>query len=293
MSDQGMLLPGQRLRAEREARGMSQNEAARRLNLTVTYVEALEADDYDRLPEAAFVKGYIRNYARELDLPGDELASVYSEMMAEEEEAEAVPESVEVMPSRWRWRWSLVAGTVAVLLAIAVAVVFWLDNNAGTAPAEDAQAGVPPVAEDAGADEDGPVPGAAEPASGTSGPETAPEQPAGGESAPESPESEPGAMARSPTQAPAERSNPATDRLVMTFSAECWLRVIDARGRKLFEGRRGSGTRLSLTGAAPFSIRVGNASAVRGVTINDRDVAMPSGAPGEVVRMSVPRNGSE
>mgnify|MGYP000379632154 CR=1 FL=1 len=92
MSEEGRVLPGQRLRAEREAQGISQEDVARRLNLTVTFVQALEADEYERLPEATFVRGYIRNYARELELPADELAEAFSEVMQAQEET---PETVD------------------------------------------------------------------------------------------------------------------------------------------------------------------------------------------------------
>lgn len=281
MSEQGKLQPGQQLRAEREARGMTQEEAARRLNLTVTYLEALEADDYERLPEAAFVKGYIRNYARELELPGDELAEAYSSIM--EEQAEEVPETVEVMPSPKRRRWVLVAVVVTVVVIVS-AVVIW---QQGTSEAPEAQAsaetdtGAAQVAEDAQTDEAG-------------GADSSPDSPVGEtqpSSSGSSSEGEPEADEAGPTNetgADASVAEAAPDRLVMTFSGECWVRVTGAEGRDLFEGRRGAGVPLTLTGAAPFSIRVGDASAVSGITVNDEDVSMPSGAPGQVVRLSVP-----
>lgn len=289
MSEAAMRLPGQRLRAEREARGMSQEEAARRLNLTVTYVEALEADDYERLPEAAFVKGYIRNYARELELPGDELASVYAEMMVEE--AEEVPERVEVMPSAARRRWlPLALGGVGVLVVV-IALVLWQSGGAGPAPKDDSGSSGAPVAGQPGPDQSAPAPQPADAGAGDGETRAAPAPEEQGQGEPGS-RSEPGTMANGQTEGEAGGAATA-DHLMVTFSGECWVRVTDAEGRKLFEGRRDSGAPLSLTGTAPFSVRFGDASVVDAVTVNDRKVAVPTGTPGQVVRMSVAPNPSE
>ena len=69
---------GRRLRSAREGKGLSLEEAARELHLAVRRVEALENGDPDQLPPAAFVVGYIRNYARLLGLPPEELVDEYS-----------------------------------------------------------------------------------------------------------------------------------------------------------------------------------------------------------------------
>lgn len=72
---------GRRLRAAREGKGLSLEEAARELHLAVPRVEALEKGDPDGLPPAAFVTGYIRNYARLLGLPAEELVDEYAQAL--------------------------------------------------------------------------------------------------------------------------------------------------------------------------------------------------------------------
>ena len=71
MSANETVLPGERLRRAREEKGLSQEEACKHLRLSTSYMRALEQDDYDRLPEAPFIKGYLRNYARFLGLPAE------------------------------------------------------------------------------------------------------------------------------------------------------------------------------------------------------------------------------
>ncbi|MCZ4060464.1 cytoskeleton protein RodZ [Pantoea sp. LMR881] len=60
-------------------------------------------------------------------------------------------------------------------------------------------------------------------------------------------------------------SEPATDpnAVVMTFSADCWLEVTDATGKKLFSGLQRSGGKLSLAGTAPYRLKIGAPSAVQ------------------------------
>ncbi|WP_343554285.1 cytoskeleton protein RodZ [Pantoea sp.] len=59
-------------------------------------------------------------------------------------------------------------------------------------------------------------------------------------------------------------SQPAGDpnAVVMNFKADCWLEVTDATGKKLFSGLQRSGGKLSLSGTAPYRLKIGAPSAV-------------------------------
>jgi len=81
----------------------------------------------------------------------------------------------------------------------------------------------------------------------------------------------PSATTNAPSTAPqmpvgaAAVSEPAADpnAVVMTFSADCWLEVSDATGKKLFSGIQRSGGKLSLAGTAPYRLKIGAPSAVQ------------------------------
>ena len=51
--------------------------------------------------------------------------------------------------------------------------------------------------------------------------------------------------------------------LVMNFSADCWLEVTDANGKKLFSGLQRSGGKLSLAGQPPYRLKIGAPAAVQ------------------------------
>ena len=60
--------PGEQLRRAREGYGWTLEDVTGNLNLTVEVVRALESGDRDALPEAAFVRGYLRAYARLMEI---------------------------------------------------------------------------------------------------------------------------------------------------------------------------------------------------------------------------------
>lgn len=66
---------GNALRSAREARGETVLDVAHALKLAPKQVEALELERFDLLPGRAFVRGFLRNYARHLGLDGDRLVA--------------------------------------------------------------------------------------------------------------------------------------------------------------------------------------------------------------------------
>ncbi|STI80733.1 putative regulatory protein [Escherichia coli] len=51
--------------------------------------------------------------------------------------------------------------------------------------------------------------------------------------------------------------------LVMNFTADCWLEVTDATGKKLFSGMQRKDGNLNLTGQAPYKLKIGAPAAVQ------------------------------
>jgi cytoskeleton protein RodZ len=86
------------------------------LHLTVHYIKALENDAYHKLPGTTFVKGYIRAYARFLNLDVNEVLAIYERNNVS---AETLGNSTE-SPSRNRrrhdqtFRWAVVTAVIIV-----------------------------------------------------------------------------------------------------------------------------------------------------------------------------------
>jgi cytoskeletal protein RodZ len=71
------ITPGSLLKKARMAKGMSEREAADRLNLMPNYVAILERDDYQALRSPPFARGYVKAYGRLLGLDECHLMSVF------------------------------------------------------------------------------------------------------------------------------------------------------------------------------------------------------------------------
>ena len=71
--------PGEQLRAAREAAGMSVHEISTHMRLDSRIILALESDDYEQLPAPTFIRGYLRGYARLLDLPPEPIIQSFEQ----------------------------------------------------------------------------------------------------------------------------------------------------------------------------------------------------------------------
>ncbi len=64
---------GSQLRQRREAQSLSLDQVAQATHIKLHYLEALEADEFDRLPSAAQLRGFLRAYGDYLKLNTDDL----------------------------------------------------------------------------------------------------------------------------------------------------------------------------------------------------------------------------
>lgn len=76
--------PGAQLSASRQQKGFTQEYVASKLHLRVRVIQLLEADDYERLPQAVFIKGYLRAYAKLLGVDFAPLLEQYNSMQVQE-----------------------------------------------------------------------------------------------------------------------------------------------------------------------------------------------------------------
>ena len=128
---------GKILREQREKLGLGIGDVAALIKLAPRQIEALEAEDFKQLPEPAFVRGFVRSYAKILHLDNRPLLALLPE--ARMTTAEMIPPSVGVpFPTEQvSQRQSLNLLGAALLLAVAAAVFsmwhFKLPFNGSTA----------------------------------------------------------------------------------------------------------------------------------------------------------------
>jgi len=117
---------GPRLKAERERRGLSSQKAADELHLDGWIIDALEAEDYQRIGPSVYAKGHLKRYADLLGLPPAEIMAGYDSRAQAPRAPAPQPVTVRVRtdePAAGALPWPQIAGgAIAVLLAVGL---FW------------------------------------------------------------------------------------------------------------------------------------------------------------------------
>ncbi len=89
---------GENLRREREALGVSLEDISAATKISVRLLQAIEDEDFDRLPGGVFNINFVRQYARHLGLEEEGIISEYRRLTAPPVEP-AAPQRV--VPSEW------------------------------------------------------------------------------------------------------------------------------------------------------------------------------------------------
>src|SRR5579862_4767390 len=66
---------GETLRREREKQNLDLDQVSRELKISTRFLEAIEQENFDRLPGGVFAKSFVRQYARMLNLDEEEVAA--------------------------------------------------------------------------------------------------------------------------------------------------------------------------------------------------------------------------
>ena len=85
VEQQGEISVGPRLQKARMEKKLSQVEVAEKLFLTTQIIEFLDDGAFEQIPKKAFIRGYIRAYARVVGLEGSELVAAYDAEVGRDE----------------------------------------------------------------------------------------------------------------------------------------------------------------------------------------------------------------
>ncbi len=127
---------GDHLRREREMRGVTIEEVAAATRISPRFLEALENEQWERLPGGAFNRGFIRSVARYLGLDEENMVAEYALETKGLNESAAAPESnAQGMPRDLR---PVIVGAVIVAL-IVLGLIFAIHQYRTAARARAAQ----------------------------------------------------------------------------------------------------------------------------------------------------------
>lgn len=262
ITEQPTFSVGGALRDARQQLGLSIDEVAGRTKFAPRQIEALEADNFADLPEPAFVRGFVRSYARLVQLDAAALVAALPLPAAPSavepaKRSESVPLPASGQP---RWKKWLLLEALAVLLLLAGFLLTRSSDAPPAAPAPADETIAPPVGIVSS-----PIalPLPAEPVA----PATS-------------------AVTASSAVAAASAVVSSEPPLKLMFDEKSWAEVRDGSRKVLFSKVGAAGSEQSIAGAPPFTLVIGHASGVR-VTYRGQFVDLTPYTSNEIARFTL------
>ena len=131
----GSKTAGEVLRKKRENIGLSIDHIANKLNLDSKLIELLEKNDYEKFNIETYLRGYLRAYAKVLDLDGDMIINLYKESNPEKT-PEILP-NVKPKIQRNSADRSVKLFSYIIGLTIALSILVWYQKNFLVQPSEE------------------------------------------------------------------------------------------------------------------------------------------------------------
>ena len=276
---------GDSLRDARTAANLGVSEVASKLNLTISAVESLEANQFERLPGNTFARGYIRSYAKILGLDANQLARTFDQQVGSSAAQGAVHSIDRVGEARSVSRGMLQFSAFVILLIILTAAYYaWQtfmaeDQAVAFALEANSAAEVLTLEVESGNDTDVEQPSASAIDSETTDADARlPDQ--GALAEPDS------ATSQSQTAAESVTLAPGMGNAELSFVHDCWVRVADADGKEISSGLKRAGEQLNITGKAPLDVHLGYAKGVS-ILYNGEPVDFSAAVRGETARIKL------
>ncbi len=270
---------GARLRLAREMRSLSVSDIAQTLKLGPRQVTALESGDWNSLPGQTFIRGFVRNYARALQIDPVPLMDLLDEALEKPADSLNVSDTrMATMPSS-RPRRDHTVVFAGLLLVVLAGLAYVLLPNDLSALREKAQGLIDSLSRKEAVSEPvaaSVVPAPVAPVEPVFPPGTTQEQvmnpqvQATSELAPAKLDAPalPPAVTPSvvPPAAPAAAEKPvlaSPAQVRFVFAKESWVEVRDRDNKVLFSQRGTAGSEQGVNGQGPLSLVIGYAPGVK------------------------------
>jgi cytoskeleton protein RodZ len=250
---------GAPLREAREKASLSIADVAQSLLIPEDIVNAIENSQIEKLPPATFVIGYIRSYARVLNVSADEVIESYNRMLPVDDQVSSTP----FVPAEQKDTDNKTAVVMIASIIVLLILTWWFQLDTTTepekifvqddvvdssdlinAPREEEQAFIDAhellIESEADSEND---------------------------------------LLNTPKKVSEEKSpvteissaESKTDELILTAIGESWCEIVDASGKRLFYQLIKANEEKRLYGEAPFKVFLGDASKVR-IEANNKTV---------------------
>jgi cytoskeleton protein RodZ len=282
---------GPSFKEAREALGLSVEDVASHLRLSLRQIHALENDEFSALPEATITRGFIRNYARLLEIPAEPLLDVYKSFSPGGGPKAITIQSANILISGGDRRPWLAYISASVVIAILLgAWLLYFEYPKSTSGNPSAAPTVSPL-EASNEMVTEPLPMAALPVAERDQAATA--EPASGQTQPLTAiTAEPAAEATSKAVSSSAMPTPATptqdgvSKLTMHFSQQTWVSVLDRDNKEVVNKNKPAGSDEIVEATPPLKLIIGNAAATN-LTYNGKSVDLGPHSKLNVARLTL------
>lgn len=291
----GSQTAGGLLRRARESQGLHLESLATSIKVPARKLELLEADRYDELPDATFVRGLAKAVCRVLKTDAEPVLALLPRATADDgldHVAAGLNQPFRDrpghhVPSDWSTLATPALWGTGLLLIAAAAVYFLPDlrlSSEPAAPTSPTVTTVPSGTTESNSPQNVSAPAVEVAGAAASAPEVAAPTGAAAASAVAMAAANPAATSPvQPVAAPEAAAIPVpslsmaagTGALQLSASAPSWISVVDAQGRSLLSRVLQAGETVGLDGVPPFKVVVGNVS---GTKLSFRGQAVDLGA---------------
>lgn len=126
-----MKTVGELLEASRIKQGMTIEDISKMTHIRSQYIVALENNDYQKLPSAVYVRGFIKNYAESLKMSSETFLAIFRRDFTENRQGQIVPrallESVSTQP--WWYSRIILASAMAFCFTLFSLFIVWQYTN--------------------------------------------------------------------------------------------------------------------------------------------------------------------
>ncbi|PME29140.1 transcriptional regulator [Vibrio sp. 10N.286.55.E10] len=301
------LEAGTLLKNKREALGLTQKQISDRLKLRVTLIQQIEENQFESDQVATFMRGYIRSYAKYVNL--DEkvvLSALHHAGDAQHQEQEMLSFSRKTKTEKHNSRIMILTWSIFAVIA-GISSLWWWQNQqqdtlsqslANTASSEELAVEESLAPEftsleviEAEQNEAGAAAESTDDLVAISDTEDTSDAVALADetAAQQATETEPATEVAAKAEAVEASATPevVANELVMQFSADCWIQVKDATGKTLSTGIKKAGQSLNLSGTAPYKVILGAPEGVS-MTFASEPVDLSGYTSGKVARITLP-----
>jgi len=294
--DMDVVGPGQMLSDARKILSLSTGDIAEKLKFKISLVENIEQDIFDQKLPATYNRGYLRSYAKLVNIDADELLTAYDMLgvaNVQRSEMQSFSNLTGKQAEHSRLMWF---SYFIVALLLGLMVLWWVQESKQLA--DDTTGQEPQAVVSESSDEKSIIKQVTsenviaksaidelnkDQVSNNTSEKTSIEQNVTKSNIFESKD----VTIKKVTSELSQEITPALSTAVVTFSGDCWVNIYDATGERIAWGVKKSGYVMTVTGNAPLKVTLGKPELAT-IVFNGQSIDMSAFNAGNIAKFTLP-----